>query len=108
MKQLRKALVDLEVGDEELLRRLTQNGETPDIVLAALLKIFDFYLVLSVFDEFNGIVDRPWLYELSGEAFDRVFELVAEASGEDTKEVKAMLYRSVIQHASGKIAEIYS
>ena len=98
MKQLRNAFSGIDGLHEGHLKLLIQTGETPDIVLAALLKIFDGY---------DGIVDCHWLYDFAGEAFDSVFELVAEASGEDKDEVKAMLYRAVIQQASVNIAEIY-
>lgn len=99
MHILREALSDLGNVDEAKLRHLTKTGDTPDTVLAALL---------SIFDRYDGIADCHWLYDFSGEAFDRVFELVADASGEDEDEVKAMLYRAVISYASEKLDEIYT
>jgi len=98
MQEFRKILSSLNELDENRLRGLIKDGQSPDVILAALLSIFDGY---------RGIPDCHWLYDFSGEAFDSVFTLVAEASDEDIDEVKAMLYRSVIQHASKKIDEIY-
>lgn len=73
-------------------------GETPDLVLAGMLRIFS---------EYEEVDQNDWLDQCCEEAIDRVFSLVAAASGEESYLVKAMLYRAAAKYAFANQTRLY-
>lgn len=106
MYELRKAISGIEELDEHRLEQLMLEGRTPDVVFASLLSIFDGYVSAS--DGFANIPECHWLYDFAQDAIDRVLTLVAEASGEDSDAVKAMLYRAIAAYVSKNQGLIYN
>lgn len=99
MHELREALSNISELREESLSRLMREGNSPDVVFAALLSIFDSY---------TNPPECHWLYDFSMIAIDRVFRLIGAASGEDEEAIRAMLYRAVVDYVSEHRSEIYA
>lgn len=99
MHELREALSNISELREESLGELMREGNSPDVVFAALLSIFDSY---------TDLPECHWLYDFSMIAIDRVFRLIGAASGEDEEAIRAMLYRAVVGYVWEHRSEIYA
>lgn len=84
--------------DETQLESIMVNADSPDVVMAALVSIFDTY---------SNLPDCHWLYDFAQDAIDRLFTIVAEASGDNTDGVKFMLYRSAVDYVAKHRVDIY-
>jgi hypothetical protein len=96
MKELRE-IFSSEM-DEAKLESIMVNANSPDVVMAALISIFDGY---------SDVKECHWLYDFARDAIDRLFTIVAESSGGGTDDVKFMLYRSAMEYVSKHRDDIY-
>jgi hypothetical protein len=93
MRELYNTLSNKEVLDNKYFIDLCSNGDSPDIILAALLGSFDR--------------SSDTASTVSQLAIDRLLSVVAETASFDTNTIKMMLYRAIVDYAKSYNAEIY-
>ena len=96
MDKLIELFNELEIEESSLLDIITDEDQSLDIVLAALITLLAEYV--------ESATDRDF-YEYAGLAFDNIFNRISEYT--DDTDMKAGLYRGIIKYAAENLENIY-
>jgi hypothetical protein len=100
MDKLIKLFNELGVSESTLLDIISDENQSIDITLAALISLLDLWI---------GDVTSEDFYEDTGIAFDTLLTHISQYSVADADEViKNSLYRGILKHAAENLNTIYS